>query len=151
MVLLYSPEVIRVLVAACLLTTTSAWPLAQRATSKTPVTKTSTAATCSADLGAGVKTRRKFCDAVVARDASSGIVIAIPPHRGTAVLRFDLHARFAVPAADAQPGSAFARHLAVVAVVRASGAVIGRGAVVSELRGRSDLYDQIAGGGGATA
>jgi hypothetical protein len=126
--------------------------LAQRATppaAPPPARKVSTAATCGAELGTGLKTKRRFCDVVISRDPAAGVVIAVPAHRGTATLKFELHNRFTIPAADVPAAQVFVRQLAVVAVLRMSGAVISRAAVVSELRTPADIFDQIAGVGAA--
>jgi hypothetical protein len=122
-------------------------PAGQRATAPAPARRISTAATCGAELGTGVKTRRRFCDVVIAREGSAGITITIPAHRGAAILRFDLHNRFTIPSPDVGAAQAFTRQMAVVAVIRPTGGVVDRAAVVSEFRTVSDLFDQISGGG----
>src|SRR6185436_3195619 len=53
---------------------------------------------CAAPLGAGVKTRRQFCDVLVGTRPSESVSLTIPSHSGTAMLQFDLHNRFTVPA-----------------------------------------------------
>lgn len=110
-----------------------------------PERHTSTAFTCAADLGAGVASRRRFCDVIVASVAADSVSVAIPPHTGTATLAFDLHNRFMVSAGPADPALAFTRHIAVVAVIRQTGDVIGRAAVERDYRTPNDLFDRIAG------
>ena len=51
----------------------------------------------------------------------------VPAHVGTATLRFDLHNRFAIPVLAVPGPLAFARHEALIAVVRADGTLLGSG------------------------
>lgn len=123
---------------------------AQRETTPAPrasATRISSASECAANLGTGVKSRRVFCDVVISATPKDSVLITIPAHTGTATLQFDLHNRFSVPVVPGQPALAFARHEAVVHVVRPTGEVIGRGAVIREFRTVADLFDQIGGGG----
>jgi hypothetical protein len=105
-----------------------------------------TDAKCSAPLGVGVKTKRAFCDVLIATSPDDSISIAIPSHTGSATLRFDLHNRFTIPAIVVPGALAFARHEAIVSVVRPTGSVISKAAVVREFRAVGDLFDQIGGG-----
>jgi hypothetical protein len=105
-----------------------------------------TDAECAAPLGAGVKTKRAFCDVLIATAAGDSVSIAIPPHSGSPTLRFDLHNRFTVPAIVVPGALTFARHEAIVSVVRPTGSVISKAAVVREFRAVADLFDQIGGG-----
>ena len=107
--------------------------------------RTSTAFSCASDLGTGVASRRRFCDVIVASVAADSVLVTIPPHAGVANLAFDLHNRFTVPPASADPAQAFARHVAVVSVVRQTGDVIGRAAVARDFRSPGDFFDRIAG------
>lgn len=107
--------------------------------------RVTTAFSCAANLGAGIKSRRTFCDVLIASDRQSSVTMAIPPRIGDATLRFDLHNRFTVPAAT-DPAMAFLQHEALVTIVGADGAVIGRAAVARQFRSELDLFDQIGGG-----
>lgn len=107
--------------------------------------RVTTAFECANDLGAGVKSRRKFCDVVIASSPKDSVVVAIPARAGAATLRFDLHNRFPLPAVRV-PGLAFSRHEAIVSVVQATGDVLGRAAIVREFRSLDGLFDQIGGG-----
>ena len=131
--------------------TTAAVPVDQRATGRGTVTRSVTNAVCASDLGTGVKTKRRFCDVVIASTARESVSVAIPPHAGPAGLMFDLHNRFTVPAAGADPVQSFTRHTAVVAVVKPTGEVIERAAVTREYRTISDLFDRIGGAGRGSA
>jgi hypothetical protein len=120
---------------------------AQRATGRGAIGRVTTDVQCAADLGAGVKSRRIFCDVLVANTPAGSVMMTIPSRKGSATLHFDLHNRFTVPAVAVPPILAFARHEAVVRVIQPSGDVIGSAAVVREFRSVTDLFDQIAGGG----
>jgi len=138
----------RVAVLSLLVVATIVIPLpAQRATGRGAIGRVSTDAQCAADLGTGVKSRRTFCDVLVANTPAGSVMMTIPRHIGAATLHFDLHNRFTVPALAVPPLLAFARHEAVVSVIQPTGDVIGRAAVVREFRSVSDLFDQIGGGG----
>ncbi len=112
-------------------------------------TRLSRAATCAASLGAGVKSKREFCDVMVATRADRSVAMTIPKHTGTATLLFDLHNRFAPGAADVDPAQAFQRHTSIVAVIRQTGEIIERAVVTSEFRTVEDLFDRITGSGPA--
>ncbi len=72
--------------------------------------------------------------------------MTIPPHTGTATLRFDLHNRFTIPALAGVSGPlVFARQEALVSVVRPGGGLIGHAAVVREFRSIADLFDELEG------
>ncbi len=119
-----------------------------------PVPDVTTAFSCAADLGVGIKSKRKFCDIIITTAAKEGVTMTIPPHTGATTLRFDLHNRYTLGTANATPAQLFAKHTAAVAVLDQNGAVVGRGAVSRELRTEVDLFDRIAGGmgpGGAIA
>lgn len=102
--------------------------------------------TCAAQLGNGLKSKRPFCDVLIGSTPNESVGIEIPPYRGTATLLFDLHNRFTVPPIMIPGPLTFARHEAVVSVIRPTGEVIGRAAVVREFRTLDDLFDQIGGG-----
>lgn len=109
--------------------------------------RTTTLIECAAPLGSGTKTRRPFCDVLIGTRPGESVAMQIPAHVGSATLQFDLHNRFAVPAIAVPSPLTFARHEAVVAIIRPNGAVLGRAAVAREFRSITDLFDQIAGGG----
>jgi hypothetical protein len=102
---------------------------------------------CAADLGTGVKTHLPFCDVLIGKTPTDSVLMTVPAHTGTATLFFDLHNRFTIPALSVPPVLAFARHEAIVAVIRGNGELIGRAAAVHEFRSTADLFDQISGGG----
>ena len=114
----------------------------------TPVPDVTTAFTCGADIGVGIKSRRKFCDVVISTTAADGVMMAVAPHSGTTTLMFDLHNRYTLPPAGAPPAQTYAKHTAVVAIMDQTGTVISRAAVSRELRTGVDIFDRIAGGAG---
>jgi hypothetical protein len=118
----------------------------RQATSAT--SKPGPAVACAADLGQGLRTKRQFCDIIVAKDRTESISITLPPHRGAASLTFDLHNRFGIPEAGTTPGRAFARHVAVVAVIAPGGLVLARLVDEGEFRNTGSLFDRIGGGSG---
>jgi hypothetical protein len=110
--------------------------------------------TCPEVLGIGVKTRFNFCFVLAGRDPAAGVLVAIPPHTGNAILTFDLHNRHTYSEEEVKAGRGFARYSAVIGVLSMAGELLGRGAVQSEFRRAADLYDRITGGagpGGVTA
>ena len=134
-------------VLAAAVATTAATAIDQRSTGRATVTRPVANAACASDLGTGVKTKRRFCDVVIASNARESVSVAIPSHAGTAALMFDLHNRFTVPPANADAAQSFTRHTALVAVVKPTGEVIERAAVSREYRSVADLFDRIGGAG----
>ena len=118
----------------------------QARATKPPARRTAAVApVCASDLGAGISTRRQFCDVIIASAAAGSVSIAIPPHTGSATLLFDLHNRFIVPPAPVEVAQVFTRHVAVVFVIRQSGEIIERVATTRDYRTAADLFDRIAG------
>jgi len=76
------------------------------------------------------------------------VVIAIPPHTGSAMLTFDLHARHLYSEDEMKRGKAYARYRAVIGVLTMKGDLLTRGAVEAEFRTANDLFDRIGGGSG---
>ncbi|MGE3345598.1 MAG: hypothetical protein AB7L71_19420 [Vicinamibacterales bacterium] len=107
-----------------------------------------TAFACSADLGMGLKSKRKFCDIILSDQLKDGVSMTIPAHRGATTLRFDLHNRYTIPREGSTPEALFARHTAVVAILDQTGKVLDRAAVSREVRTAVDIFDRIGGGVG---
>lgn len=122
-------------------------PAAQNAPARTAGSRVSTQHACAAALGSGVRTRRAFCDVIIAATPEGSVSIPVPARNGPATLLFDLHNRFGIPVLSGYPGVSYTRHEAVIRIVDATGDVVGRGAVVREFRAVADLFDQLAGGG----
>ena len=109
---------------------------------------------CSADLGVGLKSKRKFCDLIISTSTKDGVMMTIPPHTGPTMLMFDLHNRYTPPAAGASAAQVYAKHTAIVAVLDQAGTEVAKAAVSRELRTDVDIFDRVAGGvgpGGAIA
>jgi hypothetical protein len=104
--------------------------------------------TCTEQLGTGVKTRASFCFVLAGRDPAQGVLVAVPPHAGTATLTFHLHNRHTYSEEEMRAGRGYAQYTAVIGVLTMSGDLLGRGAVQSEFRAAKDLYDRILGGAG---
>lgn len=127
---------------ACVSALLAAEPL-QRAAARGP--RVSTEATCAADLGKGVTTARRFCDVIIADSADKSIMMRVPPRRGAAKLKFDLHVRVAVPPDNSPVAQTFSSNTAVVMVLGPKGEMA-RGVTTGEFRRASDLFDRISGG-----
>jgi hypothetical protein len=113
---------------------------------RTPGSRLTTEHACAASLGAGVKSRRTFCDVITASGPVDSVSMTIPARTGVATLFFDLHNRFGVPVVTGFPGASYTRHEAVIRVIRSDGEVLGRAAVIREFRTTADLFDQLSGG-----
>lgn len=98
---------------------------------------------CPSVLGVGVASRLPFCDIEVQRDASLGVLVVLPPHRGEATLAFDLHNRHAYSETETQAGRAYTEYQAQIAVATMEGEIIARGVVLSEFRSAGDLVDRV--------
>jgi hypothetical protein len=103
---------------------------------------------CPEQLGVGLKTRASFCFVLAGRDPAEGVLVAVPPHTGTATLTFDLHNRHTYSEEEVKAGRGFAKYTAVIGLLTLSGELLGRGAVQTEFRSVRDLYDRITGGAG---
>jgi threonine dehydrogenase-like Zn-dependent dehydrogenase len=145
MVWIYSPGMFShwLIVVVSAMMTSTLLAAEQRSGSR----RTTNEVKCAADLGVGVKTKRQFCDVVIASSGDASVSMVIPPHTGTATLLFDLHNRFLVPIVTLDPSLAFTRHLAVIAVIGPTGGTIEQVAVMREFRTTEDLFDSIGGGG----
>ncbi len=103
---------------------------------------------CPSALGEGVATGRSFCDVLTAADPMGGIIVAIPPHRGSARLSFDLHNRHTYSEDLVREGNAFRRYTASIGVLTLDNTLVRRAVIESEFRGERDLFDRIGGGAG---
>jgi hypothetical protein len=123
----------------------------KRTARRAPAPKTKTITpdlTCPSVLGVGQKSGERFCDVVTSRDASTGILIDIPAHRGDAILSFDLHNRQLYSEAQVKARKAYARYTATVVIATLDGTILDRGLVRSEFRTEADIVDWIGGGAG---
>jgi hypothetical protein len=104
---------------------------------------------CPTPLGAGVNTKKLYCDVLTGTTPSEGIVITLPPHRGDVTLTFDLHNRQTYSEELMKDKrAAFARYTAMVGALTADNTLIRRAVVQSEFRTAQDLVERISGGAG---
>ena len=104
--------------------------------------------TCPSPLGAGVKTKRQYCDVLTGRDPKEGILIKLPPHRGPVTLRFNLHNRHTYSEEEVRLKTAFASYIAGIGVLTLDNTLLTRAAVAAEFRRPEDLLERITGGAG---
>jgi hypothetical protein len=104
--------------------------------------------TCPSPLGTGVKTLRTFCDVPIGRTSADGILITLPPHKGRAVLTFDLHNRQTYSEEQVKARRSYARLTATVGVMTLDNTLVARAVVQNEFRTAADLFDRIGGGAG---
>jgi hypothetical protein len=104
--------------------------------------------TCPTLLGRGVRTRVEYCDVLIGRNPADGILIAVPPHDGTAYVTFTLHNRHTYSEEEVRARRGYARYTAVVGLLTPAGDLLDRGAVQSEFFAEKDLFDRIEGGAG---
>src|SRR5262245_65792829 len=95
---------------------------------------------CPAPLGTGVNSKQAFCDVLIGRDPSAGILITIPPHRGDVTLTFNLHNSHTFSEEQMKdPRAAYARYTASVGALTEDNTLISRGVVQHEFRSANDL------------
>jgi hypothetical protein len=104
--------------------------------------------TCPAPLGTGIKTKREYCDVLTGRDPKEGILIKVPPHRGTVTLRFNLHNRHTYSEEEVRLKRAFASYIAGIGVLTLDNTLVTRAAIFSEFRRADDLLERVGGGAG---
>lgn len=104
--------------------------------------------TCPSPLGAGVKSKRAFCDVLTGRDPAQGVIIKLPPHRGLLTLTFDLHNRHTYSEEEVRAKKGFAAYTATIGVLTLDNTLLTRSVVAGEFRRAEDLFDRIGGGAG---
>src|SRR5262245_1364747 len=143
--------VTRAVFLAAMLTTPLVGAQTRRAPARPPVVATETVApevVCPAPLGAGVATKRVYCDVLAGREPAGGVLIKLPPHRGPVTLTFDLHNRQTYSEEQVKANRAFSRYTAVIGVLTMDNTLISRAAIQSEFRKAADLVERIGGGAG---
>ena len=103
---------------------------------------------CPNVLGDGIRSGQRYCDIVTGTDVKKGATIRLPPHRGVALVSFDLHNRQMYSAELERSGRAYTRALATIVAAGPDGTILQRNAVLSEFRTAADLVERIAGGAG---
>lgn len=103
---------------------------------------------CPSELGIGVKTKRRFCDVLTARDPKEGILVTIPPHRGLVKISFELHNRHTYSEELVKEKRAFRLYTATIGVLTMDNTLVERAVIQSEVRTEADLFDRVSGGAG---
>ena len=103
---------------------------------------------CPSPLGAGVKTKREYCDVLTGRDPKEGIIITLPPHRGPVTLRFNLHNRHTYSEEEVRMKRGYASYIAGIGVLTPDNTLLTRAVVATEFRQAEDLLERITGGAG---
>jgi hypothetical protein len=131
---------------------------AEAQTRKAPARKAAAAATltrvqaeldCPSELGVGVKTSRRFCDVLTGRDPAAGVLVKIPPHRGSVTLSFELHNRHTYSEELIRAKTAFRDYTASIGVLTMDNTLVDRAVIQSQFRSATDLFDRLPGGAGA--
>ena len=104
--------------------------------------------TCPNPLGAGVVSKRSFCDVLTGREPADGIIVTIPPHTGPATLTFDLHNRHMYSEELIKSNRGYRRYTATIGVLTMDNTLLSRAVVQNEFRAGTDLVDRIGGGAG---
>jgi hypothetical protein len=99
-------------------------------------------------LGEGVATKRSYCDVTIGSDPAAGVIIDIPPHRGTVMLSFDLHNRHTYSEDEIRAKRGYRRYTATLGVLAMDNTLLSRADIQSEFRTAADLVDRISGGVG---
>src|SRR5206468_2564320 len=113
-----------------------------------PLKKDAADMTCPSPLGVGVKTKTSFCEVITGRSPAAGIIIKLPPHRGTVTLTFNLHNRHLYSEEQVKAKRAYARYTATIGVLAMDNTLISRAVVQNEFRTAADLIDRVGGGAG---
>src|SRR5919109_1413770 len=91
---------------------------ARKPAPRPPAIKTEPAALkCPSELGAGVSSRRAYCDVLTGRSYADGIIIDLPPHTGPVKLTFDLHNRHTYSEELVKANRGYRRYTATVGVL----------------------------------
>lgn len=104
--------------------------------------------TCPTPLGVGLKTKVSFCEVIAGRDPAGGVLIQIPPHKGPAMLSFDLHNLHLYSEEQVKARRAFTGYTATIGVLTMDNTLISRAVVQNEFRTAADLVDRVGGGAG---
>lgn len=103
---------------------------------------------CPEVVGEGVRTRRTFCDVLIGRDPTAGILVTLPPHTGVLTLSFDLHNRATYSEEEIRNKRAYRKFTATIGVLTLDNTLVTRAIVQNEYRAGADLVDRISGGTG---
>jgi hypothetical protein len=124
-------------------------PAPRRAAAKPVPLKTEPAVLqCSSILGAGLTTKRTYCDVLTGGTPGDGIVIKLPPHTGDVTLTFDLHNRHTYSEELVKANRGFRRYTATIGVLTEDNTLISRAIIQNEFRTEADLVERVGGGAG---
>jgi hypothetical protein len=104
--------------------------------------------TCPTPLGVGLNTKVSFCEVMAGRDPAGGVLIKIPPHKGPAMLSFDLHNLHLYSEEQVRARRAYGRYTATIGVLTMDNTLISRAVVQNEFRTAANLVDRVGGGAG---
>ena len=102
---------------------------------------------CQSVLGVGVDTDRIYSDVLIGNEVADGIIVVIPPHRGSAIVTFTLYGRHTYSEDEVARGRGYIEYLASTAVATTE-TVLARPVVLAEFRTEADLVDRVSGGAG---
>lgn len=120
----------------------------RKAAALPPPTRVPATLVCPSELGVGMTTKRRFCDVLSGRDPAEGVIVTVPPHRGTAILSFEVHNRHTYSADLVRAKRAYRHYTATIGVLTMDNTLVDRAVIDSEFRTERDLYDRISGGAG---
>lgn len=103
---------------------------------------------CPQVLGDGISTQKLFCDVLIGRDPTAGVIVTLPPYTGVMTLRFDLHNRHTYSEELVKANRAYHRYTATIGVLTMDNTLLSRAVVQNEFRSPGDLIDRIGGGSG---
>ncbi len=103
---------------------------------------------CPAELGVGIRTKRRFCDVLTGREPKDGVLVTIPAHRGKVTLAFELHNRHTYSEELIKAKRAFRQYTATIGVLTLDNTLIDRAVIQNEFRTADDLFDRVGGGAG---
>ena len=140
--------VVALLVTVPLSAQTRKPPARKPAPPAVPMMKVVPEVTCPTPLGVGLKTKVSYCEVMAGRDPAGGVLVPIPPHKGPAMLSFDLHNLHLYSEEQVKAKRGFARYTATIGVLTMDNTLISRAVVESEFRTAADLVDRVGGGAG---
>lgn len=123
-------------------------PVRKAPAAPTAVTRMQAQLQCPAELGVGVRTKRRFCDVLTGAEPKDGVLVTIPPHRGSVTLSFELHNRHTYSEELVKAKRAFRQYTATIGVLTLDNTLIERAVIQSEFRTADDLFDRVEGGAG---
>jgi hypothetical protein len=103
---------------------------------------------CPQPLGQGLQTGRMFCDVVITREPTDGVIVFLPAHTGAMTLTFDLHNRHTYSEELVKAKRGYRRYTATIGLLALDNTPLGKAVVYSEFRAAQDLFDRVSGGSG---